>query len=247
MNRRRLNAYSFVVHSVCTGAAFFQWRGIIAALLAMLLLGTGGYFTRLYRHDAFFRNEVALRLYALSSSPHDRKLLLIGDSNVGLMPCAGDFAGWRILKLGVAGARSGPMLGYIRAHAQAWPHFDAAILWIGINDLRFDQGNGTEVARNVLATLGELATVSDRLAVMRQAALPDRADAALSARVDREVVAMNTQIAEATRPKEAAVIAPFPNEAGTDPEDFESDGLHLDARGYARACAEAGRWLSGHE
>ena len=237
------------------GLHIFAWRKlsnrrrIVAVLLGILILGAGIFsIWRYYNYDVFFRSEIVVRLYALSSSPQEHRLLLVGDSNVGLMyHCGDDFAGWRILNLGVAGLRSGPMLGYIRAHALAWPHFDAAILWIGINDLYHDQGNGVEVARNVLASLGELATVSSRLAVMLQAPLPEGTDAAFSARIDRDVVAMNTMIAQAARPKAFAVIAPFPNEAAIGWEDFESDGLHLNARGYARVCAEAARWLSGHE
>jgi lysophospholipase L1-like esterase len=224
-----------------------KWWKIVATLLAVLIICIGLSSIWRYRHDRFFRNEVVIRLYALTTPRHERKLLVIGDSNIASMSCAGDFAGWRVLNLGVPGLRAVEMLGYISARAKVLPRFDAAILWIGVNDLLFDQGSAADAARNVLAILNELATVSARVAVVSQALLPNGEDAGLTARINRDLVAMNATIAQDLRPGAATVIAPFTADAAVRWEDFYSDGLHLNARGYGRVCAEAGRWLSHHE
>jgi lysophospholipase L1-like esterase len=224
-----------------------KWRSIVTMLLVIVLLGISISFIWRYRHDGFFRNEVALRLYALSTSRYDRRLLLAGDSNVARMSCPGDFEAWRILNLGVPGLLTETMLGYIGAHRQELLRFDAAILWIGINDLRRDPDNAAVTAQNVLAILSELSTVSTRLAVVRQAPLPEGQDAARTARINRQLAAMNAIIADETPPKLATIIAPFATDTGVRWKNFYIDDLHLNARGYGRVCAEAGRWLSEHE
>ena len=229
-------------------ARWGKWGGITATLLAVALLAVGVLAVRRhYLDDPFFRSEVNLRLYILSTLRSERRLLLVGDSNVGVMSCVSDFAKWDVLNLGIFGLRSGRMLDYVRSHVQAWPRFDAAILWVGINDLRFDNVNGTEVARNVLAILSGLSVASSRLALVRQVPLPEGRDTGYSTRVNQEVAAMNAILTEEVRPELATIIVPFPDESAGRWEDFASDGLHLSARGYSHVCAEVGRWLSYNE
>ena len=159
----------------------------------------------------------------------------------------GRFPGWRVLNLGIPGLLSEALLGYIRAYAQDWPRFDAAVLWIGINDLRSGRMNPADTAQNVAAILKDLAALTAKLAVVSQPQLPVELDGVQSARLNRDVFVMNTIIQKQTPPDLATVLTPFPSETGANgPEFFSGDGLHLNERGYDRICTETGRWLSAH-
>jgi lysophospholipase L1-like esterase len=210
-----------------------------------LTVVVGGYFGWRYRHDGMLHNDIALRLFRLSTTSDDRKLLLIGDSNIASMSCGGRFPGWRVLNLGIPGLRSQYLLAYIQAHAQEWPRFDAAVLWIGINDLRPGRMNPVDTAQNVAAILKDLAELTAQLAVVSQPPLPGGPDGLQAVGVNRDVAAMNMIVRRQTPPDLATVLTPFPSDAGVSMSEFFShDGLHLNERGYDRVCTETGRWLS---
>jgi lysophospholipase L1-like esterase len=213
-----------------------------AALLVVLV----AYCLWQYRHDWMFRNAAALQFHEFFASSRARQLLLIGDSNISGLSCVNRFAGWDILNLGVPGLRAETLRGYVESHASRWPRFDAAILWIGINDLRTAAGAAPAAAEDTVAILAVLKSVSARLAMVQQPLLPASQGDPGRTLVNRAVTTMNSLIVQRLSTNLAAIIAPFADQKESGSTAFFIDDLHLNAQGYRRVCDEAGRWLAAN-
>ncbi len=216
-------------------------------MLVLLAVIGGFYCLWRYRHDGLFRSVIALELYEIRDYPTNRRLLLVGDSNISAMSCEHEFSGWHVLNLGIAGLQAKTLRNYIDRSALRGSQFDAAILWIGINDLRVDASAAHAVAADTMVILTALKSISRRLALVQQPLLPIIQNEEHHAFLNRGVVAMNAAIGDQMPKNLATIIVLFPDEKdGGAPTSF-ADGLHLGAHGYERVCKEAGRWLAANE
>jgi len=223
------------------GATAFRLACILAVVAAIAACPVWK-----WRHDAIFSNRLTLLVYRLSASVHDRRLLLLGDSNVAYMDCSPQLTGWHILNLGVSGIQTDQLLRYLNGLRPNLPQFDAAVLWVGVNDALWGGIVAEDSARNVLAALDALSAVAKRRALVSQPLLPAGSEVR-SASANPEIAAMNMMLAQQTKADLATVITPFSSEPLATQRDLFRDGLHLTASGYGRVCAEIARWLAEHE
>lgn len=201
-------------------------------------LGVAYHLLWLYRHDAFFRNGVALRVYKLTTSEFDRRVLLVGDSDIAGMSCGANFTGWKVLNLGVPGIKTQQMRNYITTIFGELPKVEASVLWVGINDLRMDV-DPEDVIRNELLIMSDLSGISRRQAVVMQPSLPEGDGLFASKRINMQLLRVNKELSVAAS---ARHIAPLTLPIAMDKLLFE-DGLHLSAAGDQRVCTEIERWL----
>jgi lysophospholipase L1-like esterase len=211
-----------------------------AVLFAGMLLAVYG--VRQYQRNADFRNEASIFLFKLTASS-DRKLLVLGDSRVPALTCDREFRDWQLLNLGVGGATSDDIAHFIAEHANWLAGFQAAILWVGVNDVGSFHHEPTFVAKNILDILRRIGAW--RSLIIAQIKLGPGADAATRNEIDARLGEINEILAETVKEDGVSMLTPF--EAIRNTAGLYLDALHLNEEGYRQLCPKLGEWLNGHD
>lgn len=223
----------------------FISRFVLTVGLAVFLVLTAGYVARAYRTSSHFRNDVKAALFDLTRSGADRTLLLLGDSRIDAMSCATDFAGWHVLNLGVPGSRASDWSTFVMTGANLG-RFDAAIVWVGINDILHSKRSGRTVAHDVLTLLQGLDAVSQRIALIDARDALAEIDTGLPEEIRQELFALQATLVSDLDTGRVSLLTPFESKPNAVRAKFYSDAIHLHDRGYQVLCTELGRWLVDH-
>jgi lysophospholipase L1-like esterase len=225
-----------------TGKPYLPRAFLATAFLVLLAsLSVGGYVGWAHFKNSHLRNELKILRYTLSVFSNDRRLLLIGDSRVAAMSCANNLPGWRALNLGIHGSRADQWSAFLRR--ENLPRFDAAVLWVGINDILHTKRAGESIARDVASLIHTLNLVSSRVVLISSKDALASTNIALPHWADHELEVLEETLAATVN---ADHLVPFASAPYATRDYFYVDAVHLSNRGYQVLCAELEKWLAGH-
>jgi lysophospholipase L1-like esterase len=219
----------------------YQSLLVLLACVALLGLVTGffvGFGFARYRYDLTFSQRTKWRIFSALYKSAERKLLLVGDSRVVALSCPAAFSGWRILNLGVSGSTAGQTLDLLKPNLAYFGKFEAAIIWTGINDVRFGR-DAESVIDNIVAVLDLLASSSRQVLLLGQ--FPMREDDPAAEKINRVLQIINHTAAARTAARGQHFM--LPQVTNGKPELY-ADAIHLNDRGNQLVCAEIGQWLA---
>src|SRR5262249_511660 len=124
--------------------------------------------------------------------------------------------------------------------------FDAAIVWVGINDILHFKRAGRAVAHDVLTLLQGLDAISQRIALINARDALAEIDTGLPEEVRQELFALRATLVSDLDYGRASLLTPFESNPNAEHAKFYSDAIHLNDRGYQILCAELGRRLVDH-
>jgi lysophospholipase L1-like esterase len=219
-------------------------RALSVCLGALLVLITC-YVVRAWRTDSNFRNNVKSLLFELSASDEDRTLLLLGDSRIVSMSCPSDFSGWRVLNLGVSGSTASDWSAYLLARAKL-RHFDAAILWVGINDILNFGRAASSVVDDEVSLVSYLDNIAQRVALINPTDTKDGSHEEISERIYERMRQLANLPESGANSERVSIITPFESSSEDNRGDFYADYVHLNEGGYRVLCAQLGKWLANN-
>jgi lysophospholipase L1-like esterase len=202
----------------------------MVTVLGAFAAGTGLYAIWCYRNDSYFRNDVKLEIFAVTTKDRNRKLLLLGDSRIEFLECAQYFAGWATLNLGVSGMTSDRLAEFVASRQNALVSFDAIVLWIGVNDIL----RGRPVAdasSNILSILQGLGRSTTQIALLEQIYVVNGANRVGLERANIELAKLNDKLADASDGARIRILKPFGDIPLGAQSKFYSDSVHLNDQG----------------
>ncbi len=210
-----------------------------SALVSLLILGC---VLVCYRYDVEFRHYINGLDFGIFHGKAKQKILLVGDSRIEGLDCAKRFEGWQVLNVGVAGSTSAQALRFLEHNLRFLPHFEAAIVWTGINDVRFGQETDG-IMRKIEAVSALLERTANRILLIGQFPVADN---------DPSAVWINARLQTINAETESIAIAngydflPVVTMANLQRAEVYADSIHFNYHGKQLVCAAVGRWLAAH-
>lgn len=182
-------------------------------------------------------SAIGLRISRLLS---ERAVLLVGDSRIESLrwPLHG-YEGWRATNVGIGGTTAAMWSDWLAGSPSTTP-YEAAVLWVGVNDLLTRGADVSATEDKVVGAARGLLSYARRVYVLEQIPVRFASKRLISEKISDDVRQLNVGVAHKLSQEKAVSIMQL-EEALRAPDgllcDWASgDGLHLNERGQA--------WLS---
>lgn len=192
-----------------------------------------------YRSSSTVRNVAKIAAFRLRALPEDRKLILLGDSRIASLGC--QFAGWRILNLGIAGSTAEQWAGMTDRYAHFVGRFEAGVVWVGINDILWTSHKTGNIGRDLVKTLYNAKQLSDRVLLLNQTVNP--ATSMMSPHLAEEIREVDEAVVNDPIARSVSIRFPFARKTTSELPSLFLDNIHLNDQGNRELCFELEQWL----